>query len=106
MVSNKYKFFERPPAEKVKKGEVGEIDIFKVHTTAVDNGDHLNVSVSRKTSEECEAEILTTSIRLYPSTVEYDLFVHLGEATFRRNNSMTNNSVIERMYVPYIYGLA
>ncbi|KAK3392633.1 hypothetical protein B0T20DRAFT_360744 [Sordaria brevicollis] len=102
VVSNKYKFFERPPAAMVEKGDVREINIFEVHTTAVDNGDHLNVSVSRKTSEGCEAEIVTTSIRLYPSTVEYNLFVHQGEAIFQGNDSMTNNSGTVWSYIDYI----
>ncbi|KAK3953909.1 hypothetical protein QBC32DRAFT_337808 [Pseudoneurospora amorphoporcata] len=92
LISHEYDFFQRPSDAKVKQGDVYGVDIFEVHTTAVGNGDHLNVSVTRKTSEQCETEVTTTSIRLYPSRVEYDLFVDRGNATFVRSSTATNNS--------------
>ncbi|KAK1779427.1 hypothetical protein QBC45DRAFT_450958 [Copromyces sp. CBS 386.78] len=88
VISHEYDFFQRPSDAKVKQGDVHGVDIFEVHTTAVGNGDHLNVSVTRKTSEQCETEVTTTSIRLYPSRVEYDLFVDRGNATFNPNGTV------------------
>ncbi|KAK3490539.1 uncharacterized protein B0T23DRAFT_405376 [Neurospora hispaniola] len=86
--SNLHHFLERPSTN------YSQNHILNVTTHAINVNEYIEVNVVRKASNDCDANVITTTHHLYPSTVKYKLFLQGQKATFSTSD-WQNDEVVQ-----------
>lgn len=96
-----YRFLDRPLTNGTvnPEGDLVSTSIFNVTTRAIDETKYIEVAITRKSTNSCNAELFTTVQHLYPATVNYTLSLKGQKATFLPNSTWRNDSVVEQLYV-------
>lgn len=100
--SNLRNFLERPSPKATddRYGNYTESQIFFVTVTRLDSdyNKYIEINIVRKTSNDCDANVITTTHRLYPSMVRYNLFLQGQNGTFLASDWQSDD-VVQLLYV-------